>query len=120
VRAAGRHHEPLGELQLRRRRADRWGAYTGSPSEYGTFDQGGNVWEWSEAIISGSNRGVRGGAFFIGLGPGLLAASFRSSTIPTSEGSFIGFRGASLPEPGSGPLLIMGTLGFGVWRRRNA
>jgi formylglycine-generating enzyme required for sulfatase activity len=96
------------------------GAYTGSPSEYGTFDQGGNVWEWSEAIISGSNRGVRGGAFFIGLGPGLLAASFRSSTIPTSEGSFIGFRGASLPEPGSGPLLIMGTLGFGVWRRRNA
>jgi len=96
------------------------GAYSGSPSEYGTFDQGGNVWEWSEAIISGSNRGVRGGAFFIGLGPGLLAASFRSSTIPTSEGSFIGFRVARLPEPGMGLLLACGLVGLGLRRRRTS
>jgi hypothetical protein len=37
------------------------GAYTGSPSEYGTSDQGGNVGEWSEALISGLLRAVRGG-----------------------------------------------------------
>ena len=38
------------------------GAYTGSASPYGTFDQGGNVFEWNEQM-SGSNRGVRGGSW---------------------------------------------------------
>jgi formylglycine-generating enzyme required for sulfatase activity len=28
------------------------GSYTGSASPYGTFDQGGNVSEWNEAIIN--------------------------------------------------------------------
>ncbi len=36
------------------------GAYTGSASPNGTFDQGGNVWEWNEEIVSFSNRGIRG------------------------------------------------------------
>jgi hypothetical protein len=31
-------------------------------SPYGTFDQGGNVFEWNEAI-SGSSRGLPGGSF---------------------------------------------------------
>ena len=39
------------------------GAYTGSASPYGTFDQGGNVLEWNEQIVSGSDRGVRGGSW---------------------------------------------------------
>src|SRR5690606_9971894 len=30
------------------------GAYTGSASPYGTFDQGGNVWEWNEQILIGA------------------------------------------------------------------
>ncbi len=34
-----------------------------SASYYGTFDQGGNVAEWNEAIIPGSRRGARGGVF---------------------------------------------------------
>ena len=37
------------------------GAHENSDSPYGTFDQGGNVFEWNEAVLSGSYRGVRGG-----------------------------------------------------------
>ena len=37
------------------------GAYTDSASYYGTYDQGGNVWEWNDTIIS-SARGLRGGS----------------------------------------------------------
>jgi formylglycine-generating enzyme required for sulfatase activity len=40
------------------------GSYTGSASPYGTFDQGGNVEEWNEAIYPGdTRRGYRGGSF---------------------------------------------------------
>ena len=38
------------------------GSYTGSPSPFGTFDQGGNVSEWNETA-HGPERGVRGGAY---------------------------------------------------------
>ena len=31
-----------------------------SDSYYGTNDQAGNVWEWNDAVISGSSRGQRG------------------------------------------------------------
>jgi formylglycine-generating enzyme required for sulfatase activity len=44
------------------------GAYTGSASPAGTFDQGGNVWEWNEAIIIDpyfGGRGVQGGSYQI-------------------------------------------------------
>ena len=71
------------------------GSFTGSPSPYGTFDQGGNVYEWNEAIIS-SNRGLRGGSFSL---PGGLAAFIRPYAAPTAEPNFLGFRVASLPEP---------------------
>jgi formylglycine-generating enzyme len=40
------------------------GAFVDSPSPSGTFDQGGNVWEWNEARHSG-NCGVRGGSYWI-------------------------------------------------------
>ena len=38
------------------------GAYALSDSPYGTYDQGGNVWEWNEQIVSGSARGSGAGA----------------------------------------------------------
>ena len=39
------------------------GSYTAAASPNSTFDQGGNVFEWNEAIVSGSGRGLRGGFF---------------------------------------------------------
>jgi sulfatase modifying factor 1 len=65
------------------------GAFTNSASAYGTFDQGGNVAEWTET--SG-----RGGGF----NAPMLISAFRS--YPVGRGGTnadIGFRIAYIPEP---------------------
>jgi formylglycine-generating enzyme len=82
------------------------GAYTLSASFYGTFDQGGNVWEWNEADIAGngSSRGLRGGLWYYD--SFFLAASVRPDCDPTNEDCSIGFRVASVPEPGSITMLL--------------
>jgi len=84
-----------------------------SGSPYGTFDQGGNVWEWTEAVLYGSSRGVRGGSFG-GLEEYLLAAS-RGDSDPTEEYNSVGFR-VVIPEPAAMVLLALG--GLMVVRRR--
>lgn len=98
------------------------GAFTGSASPNGTFDQGGNVREWNEQIVfgSGSGRGLRGGTF--GNDPDRLAASIRNHFGPILESKDLGFRVASLsvPEPGTALLVMAGMLGLAGWRRRNA
>ncbi len=49
------------------------GSYAGSTSHYGTFDQGGSLWEWTGAAYpdptSGPNRIVRGGSWGPGITP---------------------------------------------------
>jgi len=78
------------------------GAYFDSASHYGTFDQGGNVWEWNDEILSNVGRGLRGGSFNFRVST--LQSSSRISGIPSDEESNIGFRVSSLapiPEPSS-------------------
>jgi sulfatase modifying factor 1 len=92
------------------------GAYTGSASPYGTFDQGGNVAEWNEQI-DGSRRGFRGGNWIVVAGS--LAASLRTSNEPIVEGDGFGFRVASVvPEPGTGLLLMAGLAGVAARQQR--
>lgn len=90
-------------------------------SSYGTFDQGGNVWEWNETVVDQSYgqlfRGARGGSAFHG--EVALQASFRDSFDPTNGMASGGFRVASVPEPSSVALMVCGVMtGLFWWSRR--
>jgi formylglycine-generating enzyme required for sulfatase activity len=89
------------------------GSYSGDGSSYGTFDQGGNVFEWNDAVISGSSRGLRGGSFIHSEND--LRSSNRYDNVPTDENFFIGFRVASVPEPTS---MVLTMLAGGVMLAR--
>ncbi len=54
------------------------GEFELSGSPYGTFDQGGNVWEWNETNVISSSRGLRGGSF------DLLSGTCRRPSATTS------------------------------------
>ena len=90
------------------------GTYSGDPSSYGTNDQGGNVWEWNDAVISGSS--LRGGAWSSYYSYYLLSSN-RNDSAPTNENYNIGFRVASVPEPTS-ILLSMLAGGMMLIRRK--
>jgi formylglycine-generating enzyme required for sulfatase activity len=93
------------------------GAYPRSASPYGSFDQGGNAWEWNESIINEFFRGVRGGHWSYpssGLDRGL-----RTGVTPSVENDEIGFRlSRVVPEPGQALLVLTGGLVLAVVRRR--
>jgi sulfatase modifying factor 1 len=87
------------------------GTYSHAPSFYGTFDQGGNVWEWNDAIIS-SNRGIRGGSWSVRDGFISLSSSGRKNFDESFEIGTLGFRLASVvPEPSS---MVLAMLASGV------
>ena len=73
------------------------GEFENSESPYGTFDQGGNVGEWNEAIFDGYRRGWRGGSFSFYDASTLHAATRQFNFAPTMEGDVIGFRVAEVP-----------------------
>ncbi len=98
------------------------GAYANANSYYGTFDQGGNLWEWNEEM-SGAYRAQRGGDWG-SIDRNELTASFRAGDVAHFENALIGFRLVSLapiPEPSAYGAMI-GTLALGVaiLRRRES
>jgi sulfatase modifying factor 1 len=88
-----------------------------SESWYGTSDQGGNLMEWNEALISGG-RGLRGGSFEYNSESPLQSSDRSFIGNPFNGGSFTGFRVATVPEPSTAALCIAGCVGAWVLRRR--
>lgn len=82
------------------------GAFSGSASPYDTYDQGGNVWEWNEALNGAANPGLRGGYWFFE-GDTMASTTRFDFYSPDTANFFTGFRLASaaevsvVPEPGT-------------------
>lgn len=74
------------------------GQFSLSTGPYGTFDQGGNVWEWNEQLFpSQPYRCVRGGAF--SSGSNTQHAGTRNQADDPSIGFYdYGFRVAEVPD----------------------
>jgi len=112
----------------------------GIPSSYGTYGQGGNLWEWEETALDYQNdsideyRGLNGGDFDVSSNIGdpvgnfpseyFISKSFRTGGQPLTRGG-IGIRIASLavgldvvPEPSSLALILVA--GTGLLMRRRA
>ncbi|MFM8495265.1 MAG: formylglycine-generating enzyme family protein [Planctomycetia bacterium] len=99
------------------------GAFSDSPSYYGTFDQSGNVYEWNDltGTTIGNEGGVRGGNWFDIFFP--LQSSRRSVVATSSDLGYAGFRLAApvaVPEPSTYAVALAGIAcgGFSMWRRR--
>ena len=73
------------------------GAHENSVSPYGTYDQGGNVWEWNESIVDGLHRGFRGGSFGTDHDK-LRSVSRNEYDDPPEERYTFGFRVVNLPD----------------------
>jgi sulfatase modifying factor 1 len=85
-------------------------------SYFGTADQGGNVSEWNDAVITDSSRGIRGGSF--ASDDFSMRSSYRTNGAPPLERNVIGFRVAgAIPEPTSIVLTMLAS-GMMLIRRK--
>ncbi|MEI8195702.1 MAG: SUMF1/EgtB/PvdO family nonheme iron enzyme [Phycisphaerae bacterium] len=76
------------------------GTFGASPSAYGTFDQGGDVWQFNDTKFSytySDGRGLRGGSYndnYV-----TLQSGYRTWATIIDEFDFIGFRVSQIPPP---------------------
>jgi formylglycine-generating enzyme required for sulfatase activity len=94
----------------------------GGLSPYGTMGQGGNVWEWMETAFDGENSSTsearvrRGGTG--GSSEDELSSSFRLTINPSGVAVDTGFRVASIPEPSTYALILLGAGALYLWKHR--
>ena len=89
------------------------GSYSGASSPYGTFDQGGNVQEWTDSIVDESKRAVRGGGYNASKGRALLS-TFRYPTNSDIKQLNIGFRISSLSTMSVDAMLSAESGSYGI------
>ena len=82
------------------------GQFVRSDSPYGTFDQGGNVNEWTDSLFGSALRGYYGGSFMGSSVDDMLSTNPYTHTGPTNVNVDLGFRVACVPEPGSIVLMM--------------
>lgn len=91
------------------------GAYGKSLSPFGSYDMGGDVFQWNDTVVGGTEFGARGGSW--GTGPGASAALIlgnANGNVPSADFFDVGFRIASVgrvPEPSTA---FLAALAFGV------
>ena len=97
------------------------GEFELSGSPYGTFDQGGNVWEWNDDVFydiydaGEPYRGIRGGSYDE-RNYHLHERDRGYGSVPQVEMGNVGFRVVMIPEPATLGLLTLG--GVVILRRR--
>jgi sulfatase modifying factor 1 len=89
------------------------GEHENSPSPYGTFDQGGNLWEMTDTLADNTERLKRGGNYAHGTDNSYMEVSFTTNYSPAdSTGNRVtGFRVVQIPEPGSLVMLVGSVVG---------
>jgi formylglycine-generating enzyme required for sulfatase activity len=91
-------------------------AYALTTSPYGTFDQGGNAWEWIEMLRLNDDAALLGGGSW-NADSAYLRASSRNGALRTFEDRESSFRVASIPEPSTLTLLVLAFASSANWRR---
>jgi formylglycine-generating enzyme required for sulfatase activity len=89
----------------------------GAGNYFGTADQSGNVWEWNDAVIFSTYRGLRGGSWDNNVNE--ISAYGRNNNTPTYESYSVGFRVASVPVPEPSAFLVSMLLVSAVLIRRH-
>lgn len=92
------------------------GAYTASASAYGTFDQNGDVFQWSDSHFFASSPTFWGGSW--GTNSQTIIAGYWGSDRPTIEDPGLGFRVATVPEPSTIALAVIAGGPMWWWRKR--
>ena len=94
----------------------------GGLTPYGVMGGAANVWDWVESAFDGTNstggenRTFRGAAYSqLGI---LINSSYRQSVAPGTSAADMGFRVASVPEPSTYALFLLGAGAAYLWKRR--